>query len=525
MESGVPISKRLVLINSASSLATRFVNVAVLVWLQQYLLRRISPEEYALYPVLLSVMTVLPLVSFALTSGLRRYVVEAYAVGDEERVTQIVSTMLPVLAGTAAVILAAGWVFSWHVDRVLTITPQRLWDARIMMALMVFGFAMGLALSPFEVGLYVRQRFVLANLIMIGGELVRIALLFALLFGVSARVLWVVVASVSARLSALLITQAISRRLVPALRFRRNALRWATVKELTRFSAWSFVSQIAGAIRTGSGPIILNKLATATDVTCLYLGAMFQRQIQQAVQPIWTPLEPALTAMHATGDRARLARTYLRGGRYALWAALFLAVPLIVYRRELMLLYVGSRYLQAATVMGLLLLGFPLTYGNVMLLRLAYATAQPGPVARRQIALQLVSLGLALYFVGVRGMGAVGCALAALLAAAILQPALMWPLGLRMAGVPFTTWARQTLGPGLLPAVAGLGVWIALERLIQPTGWVPLGVCAGLGATCYVVVLFSLALKPYERDELRQALGLVRSRLGALLGGRDRQAR
>jgi len=57
----VEISKRLVFINSLSGVATKVLNIAVLVWLYRYLLKRISTEEYALYPVLASLIAFLPL--------------------------------------------------------------------------------------------------------------------------------------------------------------------------------------------------------------------------------------------------------------------------------------------------------------------------------------------------------------------------------------------------------------------------------------------------------------------------------
>lgn len=56
----IEISKRLVLINSASSVVAKVLNVCVLIWLYQHLLRRISPEEYALYPPLMGVMAFAP---------------------------------------------------------------------------------------------------------------------------------------------------------------------------------------------------------------------------------------------------------------------------------------------------------------------------------------------------------------------------------------------------------------------------------------------------------------------------------
>ena len=163
MASRVEISKRLVLINTAGTVVTRLLSVSVFVWLQQYLLRRISPEEYSLLPILAAVMVFAPLLTTVLTGGIARYVTEAYAKGDERGVTQITSTIFPLLLGVSFLVLVGGGVFSWYVDRVLTIAPDRVWDARIMMSLMVFTLAFGLSATPFRLGTYVRQRFVLQN--------------------------------------------------------------------------------------------------------------------------------------------------------------------------------------------------------------------------------------------------------------------------------------------------------------------------------------------------------------------------
>jgi len=513
MNAKVEISKRLVFINSASSVVARVLNISVLVWLQQYLLRRISVEEYSLYPVLMAIMVFAPLLTIVLTSGLGRYVVEAYAKQDERRITQIVSTMFPLLLGAGAALLAVGWVFSWYVDRILTIAPEWAMHARIMMGLMVFSAAVRLPLAPFGVGLYVRQKFVLSNLIAVCTEFLRVGLLLLLLVGVSTRVLWVVVASVSSEVSGLLVLVVISRRFVPALRFCRTETRWSAAREMTSFGIWNSVLHLAYTLGRGVDPIILNKLGTALDVTCLYLGSLAYFQIQQFSHLVRVPLQPPLTAMHAMGAKERLRNTYVRGGRYALWATLLISLPLIVYRGELVALYVGEGYLTAATVMGLLLLLFPIAYGSVMTPMVAHATAQVRPLAIRRILMQVVRLLVAVYLVGVVGMGAVGVALSTLVVVGISQPLLLWPLGLRLAGVQLHLWIRETVRPGLVPGLAATAVWMGLKLLVGPESWLSLGGCAACGCLFYVAILMAFCLRPCDREDLARITAKIKSRV------------
>lgn len=509
MSTKVEISKRLVLINSASSVATRVVNISVLVWLHQYLLRRISPEEYSVLPVVMAVMVFVPLLTVILTSGLGRYIVEAYAKGDERRVTQIVSTMFPLLLGAGVLVLALGWTFAWHVGRILTIAPDRLWDARMMMTLLIFSAAIRLPLAPFGVGMYVRQKFVLSNCIGLCIQLLRIALLFVLLLGISTRVLWVVVASVSANLCSLPVTLTISRRLVPALKFRPGEIRWSLAKTLTSFGTWNFIGQVANTIRIAADAIILNKLATPLDVTCFHLGSFPRRQMEQMANLAQAPIQPQLTAMHAERSKDRLRNTYIRGGRYALWATLLLVVPAMVYRQELVMLYVGPKYLKAATVMGLLLVQFPFWYGHTLLPGIAHATAQIGTLVRRSILIQSANLALTLYLVGVLRMGAIGSALASLLVGIPGTLFILYPLGFRMIGVSMGRWVRETLFPGILPGLVTAPALLALKAFVKPESWVNLGGCFGCGTVFYIAVLLRYSLHPIDREDLQRLVNRI----------------
>lgn len=510
----VAISKRLVMINSASSLVTRMLSISVLVWMQQYLLKRIEPAEYALLPVVYSVMMFAPLVTTILTAGLGRYIVEAYARDDDERVTQIVSTMFPILCGAGLLFLAGGWTLAWHIGSVLDIEPEYLWDARVMMALLMFSAAVRLPVSPFGTGLFVRQKFVLQNIIHVGTEIFRLSLLFTLLLGISTRVLWVITAAVSAEMIGLIIRTSVSRRLVSALRFRPSHIHWPIARELTSFGGWNFLAGVAGTIRTSADPIILNLFATPLSVTCFHLGSMPLRQLEGVFSALRQPLNPALTAMHATRQKAALANVYLRGGRIALWASLFFAVPAMIYSKELITLYVGEKFLAAATVMTLLLAIFPIAYGNTMLVQIVRATAMMKPYVIRVVIMHSLNLVLTICFVAVLGLGAVGSALSTLVAMGLCHPFLMWPLGRRVTGVSLNKWLEETIIPGFGPAFAGFLIWVGLKFAMQPTTWVSLGICASCGCLIYIASLFLFFLKQADRMDLGRIFQTVRRKLG-----------
>jgi O-antigen/teichoic acid export membrane protein len=508
MSSRIQLSKRLFLVNSASSVLRRILYVSVLIWLNQYLLRRIGDVEYSLYPLVSSVVLFIPLFSMFLTAGLARFVTEAYALGDDEKVTSIVSTMAVLLLVVAVGCLAGGLVFSWHIGHLLTIPPGRLWDARIMFALLVCCTAMRLPLTPFEFGLYVEQRFVLQNLIGLLVEIVKISLLFALLFGVSTRVLWLVVAEVLAQSLSSAVMVVISLKRVPAMRFCARRIDWSIARRIMGFGGWSLVINCAASAQRILDPVFLNKLARLGDVTSYHIGTMPMRHIQSFAAVAVAPLLPQLIGMHATGRHEQMRNLYLRGGRYGLWIVLCVTLPAIVYCRELITLYLGPAYIEMAFVMVLALLTTIWGFSHWMLPQLCQAKDQMRPMALRYAAIQVVRIALVLYFVGWLRLGALGLAGAGLVAAAA-HGAVSLPLSWRLVEIGPGQWFREVMVRGLLPGAPATLVWVGLEIVHPPTTWALLGLYVAAGLVVYLAVLVLYSFDTYDRTQIREIVGAL----------------
>ena len=506
----VEISKGLVALNALSSVLTRLVSVGALLWVNQYLLRRLSPEQYAPYPVVAAAVVFVQMFTAVLTGSIARYVTEGYAKGDPRRVTEVVSSMVPQIAIAVLVFLTLGGLASWKVGWFLTIHPEQLLEAQLMMSLLILNQGVVVLAMPFSVGLYVRQRFVWLNLIQLGQSLLKLSLLFILLFGVSTQVLWVVVSSVVPAMLGTAVTVLISRRLIPELRFDRSAFRWATARRLTSFGAWTMIGELVWRIRTSSDLIILNKLATAADVNAFHIGMIPDRQVEGLTSAASSTLQPALTSMHATNKQGGLRRAYLRGNRYYLWATLAVAVPLLVFPRELVSLYVGESYILAGTVAMIMYGYYPLRWASEMLYRVALATARVRGYFTVSMIAGLSKVAISILLVGKFQMGALGAALSTLVVGTFFQLGFFWPMGLRMLDLPFRRYLRETLLPGWAPAGVAAVTCYVVKSSLPATSWLALGVDVAVGLLVYGLVLLAF-LRPEDRTDLARLLRHIES--------------
>ncbi len=509
----VVIRKKLILINSLSGVVANVLNIAVLAWLQSYLLKRISTDEYALYPVLAALIAFLPLLSTIFISGIGRYVMVAFVQKDEKMIRQIVSTMFTILVGLGIFILLIGFTASFYVDHILTVAPSQVNDARLMLAIMVLSFVSTMVMTPFRSGLYVHQKFVLINGLELANQLLRIVILFILLFTVSTRVLWVVTASAAANFVIQLVSVFVSRRLLPSQRFRFEDINWGIARTLTSFGGWSSVGQAAEMVRMRVDPIILNKLAAPFDVTCFHLGSLIASQVQGLVSILRLPLNPVLTALYAQSQHDRLKRAYLRGNRISLWISLFLSFPVVVFSKDIIHFWVGDKFLMAATVSLCLIITHFSLYSTGMLGPLVIAAAKVRESTLIGIVVQAIHLCLTVYFVYVHNMGAIGAALATMLSVTIALPILSYRFSLQTAGTNLGEWWKESIFPGWIPALITIGVLFALKSMLYTQTILHLIGFLTFGCLFYIFIMIRFTMNGDDRADLKRMTDALAIRL------------
>lgn len=486
-------------VNAASSVLTTLISITVLVWVNQYLLRRISPEEYALVPVLTSLMVFAEFFRIIFTRGLSRFMVAADAQDDHTEVSRIVSSMLPVLGLVALVLGIGGALIVRHIDQVIKVDAAFLSDARIMMSLLVLTLCASIVTTPLCAGLYVRMRFVEMNIVSLGTEVFRVAVLLALLMGLGPQALWVVVASSAANLLNFLILAIYTFRILPSARFRASLVSAQTIRRLLSFSMWTSVQGFNMFVQRALPALLLNRFSGGVDVAAFYVGNLPNQQIRKLTQAAAGPATPALTSIFATEGEEALQKYYYRGGRYYLWGTLFLTPPLIVFAEPLIQLYIGKAYLTAGTVMIVLLMIYPFQWASAMFYQIAYATGKIKAYNITSIGLALTASVAMYYFVGVQKMGAVGAAYGMAAGFIVTQVFLIWPMGLRLVKGKWRIFLRQTLAPGLLPFAGALAACGLFGLVFPVDSWLKFFLGCGASAITYVILLITFCLDPTDR--------------------------
>ncbi len=495
-------TNRRLMTNSASGLVERFVNLSVQLWLYQYLIKRISAVEYSLYPVVTALLVFVPPVLVVLTSGLTRDTVEAHSRNDDQRVTEITSTMFPVLSAVAVGLILISLVATEYLASILKIAQENLSEARLMVLLLFGSLSLRLILLPFGVGLYVRQKFVVLNALSVLTTAIRVALLFILLLGVSPRVLWVVVATVASDVAIVLLTTFLSIQSLPALKFRFESIRWGLLSGLISFGFWNMIGSIGVLIRQSSDLLILNRFATPVDVDTFQLAALPDNQIDAALNKMIEPAIPHMVALQATGGVAALQRFCNRGGRYCMWATLFVATPLIAFGHQLWSHYLGSKihvYTEIPFVMMLLLARYWIESPFYLIGASGYVMRSMRVLSILVIASSLSNVAITIYFVRFLHMGAVGSALGTLICVVVWTPAFIGRFCLNLLKLDVSDWIKNSFLKGAIPGAVALLVGLGWRYWAPPETLPELVL-----ATSVVLLVYGLSILRFCLDEEEQ---------------------
>ncbi len=511
MSAGSGGAVKLYVRNASTSVITRLLQMTVLLWVNQHLLRRIAPSEYCLFPLVVSLMYFAELLKNIVTSGIGRFIVEADAKADSDGVTRIVSSMFPVVLGSALVLGMAASVIASNLGFVITVDPVYLGQAKTMFLLMAGMLCLDVAAAPFTEGAYVRQRFVALNILDLCTEALRIVVLLCLILGVNASVVWLVVASTSANLTNLLVRIGFTRRWMPAMRLKPGAFHSETALAILRFGAWSGIQGITGLVSSTAPALLLNRFGSPLDVASFHLGRIPEMQIRSLASVASAPARPALTRLYAIQGESVLKDLYYRGGRYHLWITLLPIVPFLAFGPEIVRLYAGEQYSSTPAVIIALLGAYPFLWASAMFYQLAHAMGRIRAYYICDTVVQIVALAGMYWAVRYQHMGAPGAGLAVGLAGGIVHVLLVWPMGLRLVGAKWKPFFSETILRGMLPFAAALGVAVAARALIPLDSWSRLGLATAAACATYFFVLMTFCLDSYDRGVLANLLSRART--------------
>nr|WP_321399879.1 hypothetical protein [uncultured Desulfobacter sp.] len=495
------VSKKLVMINSMAALAGRLIDVGVLFWVQRYLIKNIGVDEYSLLPLVGSLISLIPLFTAAFTSGISRYLVEAYARGDTLQVKKIVSSVWPVILVVTLFLMGLVSFFTFNIENLLNIPQQKETLARVMLLMGFCNLLLEINSAPFIAGFNIRQKFYLRNILDTSFVFFRVILLIFLLTFFKTSVFWVVLANFLSNLFKTATKLIVSRRLVPSLQFNIQLFNLATALSVFSFGLWTLLSRVGEKIRSASDPILLNLFTTPMDISIYYIGALFSDHFRTILSLMLSPLQPPLIAMYTKQEFKRLELLFYRLNKYLMWSCLFFITPALFFRKQIIIAYVGDKFIESSTVLALLFIPLFFTLGLQLIWVLAPAMGKIKFLSIMTCLSQIINLLLTIILLKFFHLGATGSALSTCIVGLTVIPVFLLPYSLHLIQGKLLRWIQKTFLPGILPCCVCFLSLATLSNYVLPNSLFAVLICCFTGSLFYMITVM-LCTTATDRSEI-----------------------
>ncbi len=456
------LKKRLV-INSIFAALPRILGWSLTIFITPYIVHQLGIARFGTWTLLSSLSSYLFLLDFGFASAIARFVAEADAVRDDNRLSKIfsISVFLYVAAGGAIATVLLVW--QDEICNFLRLETADPFELKGAYTATVFSFLFSMFATAY---LQIIDGLQKMN---ISGTITSLAI-------ISTNVLSVIIvylghgilglAVVSLCISSVMFVSSLVavRKSIPSLKFSR--FEWALFRSMLKYGSQLQVSSLlyVVVIRTES-PIISSMLGTvAVGYYRLANGlAGLSRDIPSL---LLSALIPTATMLHASERKAELQHLYTQANTYLTFCAISIAGFFFCFAESLLRMWLNSdEFLQAALPMRLMIIGFCANILTGVCTSLARAIGQAKQEMLINLAISVMHILLNIGLLYQVGMNAIGLATALVL---VPMSALLIGQLSRYFGASLLIFWKQNLLPNLLLVALSLFIARTVYELLRP---------------------------------------------------------
>jgi len=471
------------------------VDVALGVLLLPLNIAYLGESAYGLLVLTTSVTTYFSMLDFGYGSAQVKFASQYRALGDAKALNEITSTIFFLFSSIALAMYAIAVALAFNVGEVVRLGAAQEATARWVLLIVSGHVALGLPFSVFGGITNGFQRYYLNTLISIVTSLVVAAATVVVLLRGHGLVELVAVTT-GIRIAALFAYRRTAYRAFPQLSVRWSHVRWVRLREVTAFSVFLFVIEIAQKINYTADTIVVGAFMGTTAVAVWAVAARLTSAVRTLSQAVGRFLFPSLVEV-ATRDSAEgLQLLLIQGTRLSLAMVVPMAVILSLLADHVVTAWVGSRFQGSVSIVRLLAIVVSLRVGTLTAYTLLKGGGHHQFAAWSSVMVALTNLGLSVLLVG--PLGFVGVALGTLIPVSISSVFVFVPKACQRASLPVGSLLRHAVWPAIWPAVPTAFAVLAVRTVL--TGIPAIAIGSAIGALLYAALFLGLAVGNRERQ-------------------------
>jgi O-antigen/teichoic acid export membrane protein len=472
------------------------ISVFTAFFLSRYVIRKLGDENYGMWALTASLAEYYWIMDLGFRSATVKFSAHYHAIGESDKVNEILNTALFYSACVGPLILAGNYfLLPWLTSHMQVHNPL----FPKLVTVVVAAWVLGSLFNVFTGCLEGFQRFDMINRIALVGLAVRSFATAALLFsgyGVFEMALVALVAQVTIHILSFFAF----RRVFPQMQFSRMFVKLSAMKTMLTYGSHSVVASIAQRVLNQGAPLMIGYFLPAKFVGYYAAPSRLLDYCVDGIGRIGMVSNPNAAQFVAQDDHHRLINLSVITNRYGLAIFLPVSIFLIVYGPALLSIWINPTFANASSgVLVALVIGITLGQaGQYNSGSILFGMGRHQAYSRALVVEALVVMGgiaLAIPRFGVTGAA---CVIAVMLT--LNRGAFTAFLISRELKVGYG-WFMASVYQPLLAAIPALALLFLLRGTVLPGhSWFQVILGGAIGAAFYSPLAFFFSVRPDHRE-------------------------
>jgi O-antigen/teichoic acid export membrane protein len=467
-------------------------------------MRYLGAPEYGLWMLAASIVSYFPVLDLGYGSALERFVAHYRAERNVRAINETASTAILLFAAMGLAAFGLMAAIALNIGDWFNLDTLRARTGTIVMFLVAAQFAIGFPFGGFGAVVNAFQRqYVNATIGVAVAIAVAVTNVLVLLAG--GGLVELVAAATATRLAGFFAYRLNAYRVFPPLQVRLSLFRVARVREMTRFSVYMLIQDVASRANYAADPLVIAAMLSTSSVTVWIVGQRLADVVLQLTNQLNQVLFPVVVDCDSTRRDDRLRDLLVQGTRLSLATTLPVAGALALLAHPVVVGWTGPNFAAAADVVRLLALVVIMRVGTWTASTVLQGAGRHQVVAFSNAIAAAVNIGLSILLV--RDYGLPGVALATLIPVTVRALAVIIPVSCRRVDISLPRFVASAVWPAAWPALVTLGGLAILRD--ESTASLLSAVLQGAAAGAVYAALF-LGIAVGRQDRARY-LGKLRT--------------
>lgn len=289
-------------INMIAQIMVFIINLVVNFFLTPYITEHVGKEVYGFINLAFQVTGYISIVTTALNGMVGRYITISITKEDYKSANMYFSSVIVANSIITGILLLPSFVLVYYMEEILNVPSQNLGDVKLLWSFIFGAFLLTLIMNCYGVATYVTNRLDLAAKRTLETKIINAVVLVVCFNWLTPRVWYVGFANFLCGLWIIVTNIHYTRKLVPQLRFSKNAAKFHAVKELIKVGIWNSIQHLSSVLVNGCDMIMTNLFINATTMTLMGFAKSIPGYLISLIGIVSNSFAPQMTILYGKED-------------------------------------------------------------------------------------------------------------------------------------------------------------------------------------------------------------------------------